>query len=516
MKHFAVKYISPLGFGRASLCQECPAVIIAKYYEGAYLNGTIAINNTPAQFVQAVIYDEFGIPHDNVLTDDQGKFNLLIPGGNITLRLSYANQVILKDITFNSTKYPPISDDEAMRRVDDFTRELNLSIPLSTLDGYVYEDVDGDGKYNLQNDTPLSGVVLELTDEFGLHPSPESVTTDDTGYYSFDGLFPSKYTLTAIEDGFELYSESITIEPENKTINISKPMLGGITGVVYFDEDMDEDYDEGTEEMSDVAVNLIYGRTNEVVGTQTTDASGFFSFSQLIPGDYIINASKMNPATGYLDYFVEDDVTIQPNATIEANLSIGYATIKVSGVTQHSGQLLGSIPITFEADPTDMVNNTAEDAQATSKSDGSYEVELIPGDYNVYVEYSDDQLGTYSFVDTLTLTMGQGVYSYLIGLEKETVSVDGVLTAAGHPVANLTIDFIPVIEQDNTAVRADTQADATGSYHIELMPGAYNVTIDKVVNESGTNVHYTIIDRLDIDLADDPFTYDIMVTREIQ
>jgi hypothetical protein len=265
-----------------------------------------------------------------------------------------------------------------------------------------------------------------------------------------------------------------------------------------------------------VTINLKYGLTEEVVRTQVTDDTGIFSFTELIPGEYIINASKMNPTTGYLDYFVEDEVTIEPNATIEANLSIGYATIKVSGITQYDGQPVGAMPIIFEADPTDLENNTAEDAEATSESDGTYEVSLLPGDYNVYVEFSDELIGTYSYEDSFTLTIGQGVYGYTIDLEKHTVSVDGILTAAGQPVANLTVDFLPVVDPENTAVRADIQADATGRYHIELIPGSYNVTIDDVVNESGTDVHYTFTGTLAVDLADDPATYDIVVTREIQ
>lgn len=512
MKHFAVKYLSPLGYARggAPLATGCPAVIISKYYAGAYLNGTISINGTPAQFVQAVIYDEFGIPHDNLLSDENGNFKLLATGGNITLRLSYANQVILKEITFNTTEHPPISDDEAMRRVDDYTRELNISISMSSVDGYVYEDIDGDGIFDEGTDMPLSDIVIEMVDEFGLHANPEPMTTDENGYYSFTDIFPSKYTVTALEDGFELYSESLNIEPGSRTINISKPKLAGLEGTVYFDENNNEVLTPG-EEMSSVTVNLIYGRTEEVVDTQVTDASGTYSFTQLIPGDYLINATKNSIETGYPEYFVEDEITLEPNQTAQTNLSIGYAPVTVSGITQANGNAVGNILVNF--DEAAIENNTAQAAESTSNVDGTYQTELIPGTYDVVVDVKDDDIGTYSFTDTLTLTPGQGIYTYTIDMEKHSVSVDGVTTYSGQPVGELTVFFKPSAGVNNTAQAASTSTDENGEYHLELMPGSYNVNISQTINESGMNARYTFAGSVMVALEDDPLTYNIVLTR---
>jgi dolichyl-diphosphooligosaccharide--protein glycosyltransferase len=129
MKHFSTEYISPYpypGVGRR-------AVIIAKYYEGAFINGSISCNNTPLPYVYVVVFDKFGIPHDNMLTDANGHFNLLAPAGNITLQFSYANEVLLKEITFNGTNnatFSPISEREAMRLDPNYNRTFNISIYL--------------------------------------------------------------------------------------------------------------------------------------------------------------------------------------------------------------------------------------------------------------------------------------------------------------------------------------------------------------------------------------------------
>ena len=71
----------------------------------------------------------------------------------------------------------------------------------------------------------------------------------------------SKYTITATQEGFEIHSNSISINPDYQSYNISKPKLGGIAGTVFFDENDNEIYESG-EEMSNVQVHLIYEKTN--------------------------------------------------------------------------------------------------------------------------------------------------------------------------------------------------------------------------------------------------------------
>src|SRR4030042_6304654 len=128
MRHFIPVYVSPYpyyGQGRS-------AVVIAKYYEGAFFNGSISCNNTPLPYVTVAILDDYGFPHDNMATDENGSFNLLAPGGNITLIFSYANEVLLKSITFNSTSntlYSPVTDAEAMRlNGSQYSRNFSIDV----------------------------------------------------------------------------------------------------------------------------------------------------------------------------------------------------------------------------------------------------------------------------------------------------------------------------------------------------------------------------------------------------
>ena len=71
------------------------------------------------------------------------------------------------------------------------------------------------------------------------------MTTDENGYYNITELYPSKYKISAIENGFEIHSESVSVEPGHLSYNISKPQFAAIEGKVYFDANGDDEYDSG-------------------------------------------------------------------------------------------------------------------------------------------------------------------------------------------------------------------------------------------------------------------------------
>ena len=67
---------------------------------------------------------------------------------------------------------------------------------------------------------------------------------------------------------------------------------------------------------------------------------------------------------------------------------------------------------------------------------------------------------------------------------------------------------------NNTAQSATAKSDETGLYSAALMPGSYNVTVNQVVNESGTNVTYTYSSQLEIQIGEGTKTFDILMAKE--
>ncbi|RLF48500.1 MAG: peptide transporter, partial [Thermoplasmata archaeon] len=64
-------------------------VVFLEYYEGAYFNGTVTTTaGYPAPHVLLTVFDEYDIPHDHTYTDANGRFSLLLPYGNLTIKIS--------------------------------------------------------------------------------------------------------------------------------------------------------------------------------------------------------------------------------------------------------------------------------------------------------------------------------------------------------------------------------------------------------------------------------------------
>jgi dolichyl-phosphooligosaccharide-protein glycotransferase len=517
MKHFVPVYVSPFPY----YSESRSAVVIAKYFEGAFFNGSISCNNTPLSFVTVAVLDEYGFPHDYMPTDENGTFALLAPGGNITLLFTYANDVFLKSITFNSTSdalYAPVTDAEAMRRNGTkYSREFEVVVNLSTLDGYVYQDTNNNNSYDPGIDTPLSDITVRLEDYYFGNPV-QPVTTDEQGYYRFRNLYPSKYNLSAVEGDYTLLNrQGINVEPDNNTYNISKPKLSGINGVVYQDLNNDKKYTAGEEE-SDVHLQLTYTKldgTQLSVTNVTTAAAGSYTFSSLIPGEYTLNATKLNPSTGYLDFLTEQTITLTANRTSWVNISLTYAPVSVSGYTIHNATRIAAVPITFAPDNS-VANNTAtKQSTATSDSQGSFNVALLPGTYNVTVKKTEGATTVYTFTGKLSLAIGEGIASYDISLTKASVTVSGSTLYNGVGKANMTVLFTKdVLVGNNTAVTTSVKTNGTGGYTIELTPGSYNVSVEELVNESGQNITYTGTGRLSVSSGEAPRVFDIVLVRE--
>ncbi|HEC94767.1 MAG TPA: hypothetical protein ENI45_02235, partial [Thermoplasmatales archaeon] len=428
LKHFVAEYISPateekpfiyVGRGGGRLCLYCPAVVIAKYYEGAWLNCTVTCMGKPLRVAAAVQKTTVGTPvtvkHDVGFTDSNGSFSLLAPAGNISLLLyltSGRNEHVVKEIVFNSTTNPdyyPITEDEATRRSNNYTRFLNITVNSSSLTGYVFDDVNGNKSYDKGIDTPLPDVRIQLYDL--VNGGTTFVVTNETGGYNVSNLLPSIYELVATYEGFEIHTnETMFLAPDMNRYDIIKPKPSNIKGIVFYDSNNNATYDKG-EEMEQARVQLIYSNTNSVVETKVTNATGTYSFSNILPGDYKLNVTVFNVSSGAPAYRALENITLEENTTLIQNISLTLAPIRVSGYTRYqSGETAGNVTIYFIAAAVE--NNTAKSATTESNATGYYTVALKPGVYNIsaHVSVTDEETNettSYSYRGTLSLSIGQ-------------------------------------------------------------------------------------------------------------
>jgi len=441
MRHFYAEYVSP--YPEYAYYQGKSSVVIAKYYAGAYVNGSVDFIGTPVQ-AQIVVQKnvthygtEVPIDHDKNNTYS-GNFSVIVPAGNITLQVRRypelgAGAFALKNVTFDSTTDPelaPITDDEAMRRGGDYYRLVNISIDPANIEGYVYSNRDTNDAYNESVDEPLSDASIGLVGVAEMDPSTgqpveydysmyRELTTDEKGYYNASGLMPGYYRITTLDhDGFLIDDALRLLYSGNTSQNISKPKPGAIEGNIYFDGNGNSQYDVG-EEMSNVVVKIKYEKLTglDIVDSLTTDETGRYSFSSLVPGEYIINATRLP------DYEVEIEATIPENDTSVLNVSIGYAKVSLSGSTKDkdTGTAVSNISISFLPEYS-VVNNTAQSATAKSDETGSYSAALMPGSYNVTANQVVNESGTnvtYLYSGQLEIQIGEGTKTFDLLMAKE-------------------------------------------------------------------------------------------------
>ncbi len=539
MRHFYAEYIS--NYSKYAYYQGKSAVVIAKYYEGTYVNGSVTFNNNlvPVQIaVQKDIY-HYGayipVDHDKVYTSS-GKFNLIAPAGNITLQLRRNtelgdNAFIIKNVTFDSTTNSelfPISDAEAMRNYGtNYERIVNISIEPGKIEGYTYEDEDDIEGYNVSIDKPVPNVEITIyeIEEFDTQTGNikstggiSTFTTDKNGYYNASSLMPGFYLVQAVLDDFVIHENYIKINSGNNSYNMSKPKPAAVEGRTYYDSNENSNYDAG-EELVNVDVEILYSMLDgnkKQVGETTTDSSGRYSFSSLIPGSYTFNATKFNTTTGNIDYRAEEENLLAENTTTSFNISMNLAPVTVSGYTKYEGENIGGVSLAFSPDGGITGNTAVKDDAVSNETTGRYSIELTPGSYNVSATKKVGQITAYSYDYKLEIYKGEESRTANVNMNKVSVTVSGSTKYNGENVNNITIDFEPTSIQDNTAEFARAKSNENAFYEIELVPGSYLVSVNETVEETGQNVTYTFSGTLVIQDTDITKTYDIALARKIE
>jgi dolichyl-diphosphooligosaccharide--protein glycosyltransferase len=533
MKHFYTEFFSDLskypyyGTGKAS-------VVISKYYECAYVNGTVTYKGEPLDCELVVqknvtYYPDLTAPIDHdkdLINKELGKeeFNLLVGAGAYIQirRIIGSGSYVYQNITFNGlagTEYAPITDNEAMRRDGyDYERFLNITIDPANISGYVFNDTDFNDIYNSSIDEPLSDLYVgffEITnfaeDRVDLDALNATVVrTDENGFYNASDMLPGIYRMIVTdENGFYRHFNDVAINQGDNNYDAVTTKQSNLEGIVYYDENMDEEYSPDDTLITDAEIELIFNGTT--IRTTKTDSNGFYSFRSLVSGT--LGEQELNPytikATKAPEYSFEGEVYPVENETTTFDISIDLTPIKLTGTTKFNNAPLDEVIITFEPDET-VVGNTADQESVTSESDGSYEIRLIPGSYNISMKKVINAIDAYTLEEEkIILTIGQEPLTLDFNLEKVSATVSGTTTFEGINIANVTLEF-----KGERVTPFRINSDETGFYTLELEPYNYTVTANLVVTEDGQNYSYTFTGFLEITTVPDVLTYNIVLARE--
>lgn len=151
-----------------------------------------------------------------------------------------------------------------------------LTVSVITLESIVFGFVID------EDDNPLKGVTVTITG----NNSSDSTETDEDGYYEFGGLDAGEYALTYEKEGFLAQTQDISLEEgelkDLGVVTMEQVEKAEIYGYVV-------DIKENPLEFVRLRLK---GIKTKVIKTASSDADGFFEFTDLDADTYVIFAKK--------------------------------------------------------------------------------------------------------------------------------------------------------------------------------------------------------------------------------
>ncbi|MBM4249812.1 MAG: hypothetical protein FJ149_10365 [Euryarchaeota archaeon] len=477
-------------------------VFFLKYYHGAFVNGTVRTDDgRPLAGARVTVYDDLplaisyypGVPHDHTVTDPEGRYSLLAPYGNVTIKVTNGgvggvdDQLLLKDSRELGSDVFHVSDDQAMRRevdldqdgIPDYNIVRDFTVKTSALNGRAYFDEDGDGDWTEGTDTPLSGELTFVNSALGLtYRAP----LNETGQYLLQNITPTDYTVTAYHGGFAADGGTTGADPGgNDTFDVKLRNInlnGNLT------------LENGTG-AANLTVGLLAG--GEVLWSNTTSENGSYLVEHLMPGTY--NVSVVTD--GYYRSNVPATINQTENFTLEL---LAIAVHNVSGATSPGALVSFQSPEPF-----------ARGGTVTADASGRYLAKVGRGNYTVYARAT---AGTGIMVNitpftspgapaTLDLSLRPGVringtvYRDMNGNGDYDVFEPGAATPPGTVTPGVPNINIPEyqagagVELEGAAASLFLPANSLGYYEAWVPAGHYVIRAFRNVTESESYVNVT-------------------------
>jgi large repetitive protein len=373
----------------------------------------------------------------------------------------------------------------------------------TTLTGVVYKDMNGDSVRDA-GDPGIAGVTLTLKD--GSNTTVATTTTAVDGSYSFAGLPAGNYTVvetqpvgygssTASPD-----SRNVTVPPGGSATADFAEVTSSLAGFVFADTNVNGARDAGEPPIANVTITLTGtdARGTAISRTTITDASGAYTFNDLLSGTYTLTETQ--PAT----YADGADSAGTAGGTTSGTDAI--SAIALPAGTAATGYLFGergqSITghvwldsnrnTTLDTGEADIVGValTLRDASnatvtvTTTVADGSYNFANIPAGHYSVIETQPAGYGS-STPDTVAVDLTAGGITPIIDFGDTAGSLAGVVyTDANNngvrdpgepPIPGVTLHLTGTDARGN-AVALTTVTNDVGAYSFgNVVGGLYAV-----------------------------------------
>ena len=313
-------------------------IVFVKYYDGAFLNGTVDLQGKPWPGVRVTVHDEFNVPHDTVLTDADGRYSVVVPFGrlHIAYSLGTPDNRSLTGPTMVHEIQMTVSDAAAMRQdvdgdgdgIVDWLIVRDVSIPGEALEGRLFADVDGNGLRGAGE--PLVGdadVTLSRSD-LGL---TRAARTDFDGRFRIEALYRGTYDGTASWRGRTLPLGNVTIETNQAPKDLAIPATR-LEGQVFNAEGR----------LAAGARITLRDLTNGTSFRATAAEDATFEFPGLLRGEFELVAIRG------VEQSIPSRVAVPGGTEPVFHNATMYPTANVTGRTTRGGAPEGFVTLAFE------------------------------------------------------------------------------------------------------------------------------------------------------------------------
>ncbi len=413
----------------------------------------------------------------------------------------------------------------------------NFGEVLGTISGQVF--VDSNNTAGRQVGEPaISGVTINLIDATGTVVA--TTTTGADGTYTFNDVVAGTYRVVEVQpsshaDGTDYPGTGTTVTAGLNDIMTVVLTAGGastgndfgervivpvgaISGYVYADVNNDGVKDSGEAPIGSVSLRLL-DSTGAVVANTTSGPDGFYSFGNIVAGDYTIVEVQPSgytdgletPGTGTTDTTINERINVSlPSGASSTGNNFGEIpptapTGSISGFAYvdatNDGARTGDAPIA--AVTVTLYNELgAVVGTTTTGADGSYSFSAVPaGNYRIVESQPGGFLdgkdtpgtgGTSSTAnDTLLVTLASGASSFENNFgERPPAALPATISGSVYteidntpgkgitdtPIAGVTVHLL---DSSGTEV-ATTMTAPDGSYSFTGLPaGSYTVVEDQ-------------------------------------
>ncbi|TLZ73996.1 MAG: hypothetical protein E6K14_04090 [Methanobacteriota archaeon] len=451
-------------------------VVFLRYYDGAWVNGTVSADSVPLAGVNITVTDEIGTPHYRTVTDANGHYSVLVPFGNVTITASVGrpstNMIGTRTL---ATATLAVSEEQAMRvpadsdgdGVPDWIMTRDLNVPAHSESGTLYFDLDRNSALQA-GDAVLPGAVLTFTDkEF---PYQRTVTSRPDGSFTVSNLPPGTYALTVQANGRTVRAADGTIGTADVTANVAVP-YAGIRGIA-------------TSSLGGSVAGATIDGVDETNGTTlhfTAGSDGSYALRPLMAGNYTLTAAS-------------GDLASNPVLVRAANVDVWLnLTLRPSGTVAGTTTVFGtarpfaSLEFQSASDPS-MVRTVTSDASAR------YAIRLPAGEWFVSGRSYD---GTTLYATLGRVLVAAGATSSLDTMFVQGVRVTGTVFDPNPAVRNPQA----VVAFANGAGQRWLTTSGTGGYLALLPAGTYDLQAFNAVAASFGSIALLASRTVDIRLV---------------